>query len=146
MSALLLGGNVTVKKGQDRGGDFQHIPAVQVRARSSAASSPSRRSMRRFRPTSRFGRTSDPNLEVLCVNPSQLGGGLGSLDPVYPTEPFAPGLIATGNTILGIPPPTATTPWVEFRSAYRARCSSEGGANVLQVTPRGSVTAHPPVA
>ena len=143
MSALLLGGNVTVKKGQDRGGDFQNIGACKSEHQLGCVIAFSTFDAP-VPPTSRFGRTSDPNLEVLCVNPSQLGGGLGSLDPVYPTEPFAPGLIATGNTILGIPPPTATTPWVEFRSAYLARCSSEGGANVLQVTPRGnSPLIHP---
>ena len=66
------------------------------------------------------------------------------MDPVFPTEPFAPGLISTGNQLLGIPPPTATTPFVETRGAYRASCSSEGGANVLQITPRGtSPVIHP---
>ena len=29
VSAILLGGNVTVKKGEDRGGDFQNIPACR---------------------------------------------------------------------------------------------------------------------
>jgi hypothetical protein len=143
VSALLLGGNVTVKKGSDRGGDFQNIGACKSEHQLGCVIAFSTFDAP-VPPTSRFGRTSDPTLEVLCVNPSQLGGGLGSLDPVYPTEPFAPGLIATGNTILQIPPPTATTPWVEFRSAYLARCSSEGGANVLQITPRGnSPVIHP---
>jgi hypothetical protein len=137
VSALLLGGNLTVKKGQDIGGDFQHIPAC--------------RSNRQFGcvvafstfdapvpPNSKFGRTGDPNLEVLCTNPAALRGGSANVDPIYPTAPFAPGLIAIGNQLLGIPPPTATTPWVETRNAYRASCSSEGGANVLQVTARGA--------
>jgi hypothetical protein len=31
VSALLLGGNVTVKKGSDRGGDFKHVRACRSR-------------------------------------------------------------------------------------------------------------------
>ena len=143
MSAILLGGNVTVKKGEDRGGDFQHIPACRsdkqvgcvVAFSTFDAPVPA---------DSKFGRTSDANLEVLCTNPASLGGGSANVDPIYPTEPFAPGLIATGNSLLGIPPPTATTPWVETRDGYRAACSSAGGANVLQVTARGaSPVIHP---
>ena len=30
VSALLLGGNVTVKKGEDAGGDFKNIPACRA--------------------------------------------------------------------------------------------------------------------
>ena len=32
VSAVILGGNVTVKRGSDVGGDFQHIPACRSRA------------------------------------------------------------------------------------------------------------------
>ena len=32
MSALLLGGNVTVRKGSDVGGDFKNIPACSDRS------------------------------------------------------------------------------------------------------------------
>ena len=74
VSAILLGGNVTVKKGQDRGGDFQHIPACRsskqvgcvVAFSTFDAPVPA---------TSNFGRSGDPNLEVLCTNPASLGGG-----------------------------------------------------------------------
>ena len=37
LSALLLGGNVTVKKGSDRGGDFKHIRACRSRRPARAA-------------------------------------------------------------------------------------------------------------
>lgn len=137
VSAVLLGGNVTVKKGQDIGGDFQHIPACRsnrqvgcvVAFSTFDAPVPA---------NTKFGRTSDPTREVLCTNPAALAGGSAKIDPIYPTAPFAPGLIATGNQLLGVPPPTATTPWVESLGAYRAACSSEGGANVLQITARGA--------
>ena len=34
---------------------------------------------------------------VLCTNPAALGGGSGKLDPIFPSKPFAPGIIATGQ-------------------------------------------------
>ncbi len=137
VSAVLLGGNVTVKKGQDIGGDFQHIPACRSNRQVGCVVAFSTFDAP-VPPNSKFGRTSDPNLEVLCTNPAALSGSSANVDPIYPTEPFAPGLIATGNTLLGIPPPTATPPWVESRDAYRAACSADGGANVLQVTALGA--------
>lgn len=144
VSAVLLGGNVTVKKGQDVGGDFQHIPACRSSRQTGCVIAFSTFDAR-VPPKAIFGRSSDPNLEVLCTNPAALGGGSEELDPIYPTEPFAPGLIATGNQLLGIPPPTATTPWVESRKGYDGECSSVDGANVLQITPRGSSPVIHPV-
>jgi hypothetical protein len=137
VSAIILGGNVTVKKGSDRGGVFQNIPAC--------------RSSRQFGcvvafstfdapvpANSGFGRTTDPSLQVLCTNPASLAGGSAPVDSVYPTQPFAPGSIAAVTALLGQPPITATTPWVEVRDSYEATCSSADGANVLQVTPLGA--------
>ena len=42
-----------------------------------------------------------------------------------------------GSLIPGVAPdlPTASTTWIEIPNAYRARCSSTGGASVLQVAP-----------
>ncbi len=143
VSAILLGGNVTVKKGQDVGGDFQHIRACRSRNQvgcviafsTFGAPVPA---------TSFFGKTSDPSLEVLCTNPASLRGGTGKVTSSQPTEPFAPNtIIGAAVAAVGMPPITAMTDWVEYRNAYRAKCSSAGGANVLQVTPLGSLpTLH----
>lgn len=95
--------------------------------------------------TSRFGRSTERETEVLCTNPASLGGGAAKLRTLYPSAPFAPGTtigavtaIATGAL------PTASTPWIEARGAYRARCSSARGANVLQLTPRGGAPTLKP--
>jgi hypothetical protein len=144
VSAVLMGGNVTVKKGSDVGGDFKHIPACQaatqvgcVIAFSTFDAVPPSNSL--------FGRTTAAGLKVLCTNPAALSGGAGLLDPIYPTQPFAPGSsIAAGISLLGLPTPTATTPWVSAPGAYQARCSSAGGADVLEISPRsGAPTLHP---
>ena len=95
VSALLLGGNVLVKKGRDSGGDFRNIRACRaarpdrMRGRLLGLL---RRSARRgaFRPGHRPFRTSWPipaTEEVLCTNPAALGGGSGGLDPYFSTRP-----------------------------------------------------------
>jgi hypothetical protein len=137
VSALLLGSNVTVKKGQDIGGDFQHIPACRSRAQLgcvvafSTFGGP-------VPAASIFGRTSNPELEVLCTNPAALAGGSVPVSPSQPTAPFAPGtVIGNASNAVGTPAITATTAFVEYRYAYRAACVSDGNANVLRVTPLG---------
>ena len=144
VSAVLLGGNVAVKKGSDTGGDFHHIRACHsatqvgcVIAYSTFGATPPADSV--------FGRTTAAGMQVLCTNPAALGGGSGLLNPLLPTQPFAPGSsIAAGIALLGIHAPSVTTPWVSTPGAYTARCSSAGGANVLTITPRdGAPLLHP---
>ena len=85
LSAILLGGNVLVKKGSDRGGDFRHLRACRsakqlhcIVAFSTFGDPPPANSA--------FGRPSRilgvgpkdlSKLEVLCTNPAALGGRLG---------------------------------------------------------------------
>jgi Protein of unknown function (DUF3089) len=139
VSALLLGGNVTVAKDSSVGGDFAHIPACRsdrqtgcVVAYSSFTSKPPK--------NSQFGRTSSDagvsllappksptGLAIMCVNPASLGDGSGVLDPYLP------------SLVLGFLPsrsaPAVTTPWVAFPGEYVARCESSGNASWLQITP-----------
>jgi hypothetical protein len=143
VSALLLGGNITARRGGDTGGDFKRVKACRsnrqlacVVAFSTFGGAVPADSV--------FGRAGG-ELEVLCTNPAALSGGSGRLDPVYPTEPFAPGTIASLIPLLGSPVLPASTAWVETLGAYRARCSSADGANVLQITPLGGAPALRPV-
>ncbi len=146
VSALLLGGNVTVRKGSATGGDFAHIPACTssrqtgciVAYSAFTAKPPS---------NSQFGRTSsdagvnllaprrlDPNLRIMCVDPTSLGGGKSSLEPYIPTVVLA----FTGSTL------GATTPWVAFPGGYTARCESSGNAGWLQIGhPAGKADRRP---
>lgn len=143
VSALLLGGNVTVRKGSDLGGDFQKIPACRSNQQLGCVVAFQTFNMP-VPPDSRFGRQDDPGLETLCVNPAALTSQSGLIDPIYPTEPFAPGTIAAVIGILGQPPITASTPWVENQGAYRAECSSADNANVLQITAQGNAPTLTP--
>jgi hypothetical protein len=143
VSAILLGGNVLVKKGSDVGGDFQNVKACRsatqlrcVIAFSTFNATPP--------PAAVFGIAGSqpaavggkavPNTEVLCTNPAALGGGSAPITSLYPSKPFAPGTtIGALTTQVGLPTPAISTPWIEAQ-AYTAQCSSEGGANVLLIT------------
>jgi hypothetical protein len=130
VSALLIGGRVTVPIGRDVGGDFQHIPACRrpgqtgcAIAYNSYGETPP--------PDSRFGRDRD-GLQTLCTNPARLEGGVGNLKPYLTTSPF-PGIL---GGVIGATP-SAPTPWVKFPRLYTAECRRGAGATWLHVTDIG---------
>ena len=144
VSAILLGGNVLVKKGSDHGGDFRHIRTCRsskqlhcVVAFSTFGEPPPANSI--------FGRPSvlgsGPKLtryEVVCTNPAALGGGTKPITTIFPSVPFAPGTtIGAATLAVGFPAPKVSTPWIQADGAYTASCVSANGANVLQITPQG---------
>ena len=125
VSAILLGGDVTVPSGGSVGGDFHHIPACTsstetgcVVAYSSFDRPPPKDSV--FGRVGdgvdpRYGEEPDPNLQVLCVNPASPGGGAADLEPYF----------RYGG---------AAAPWITYPDLYRAQCKTENGATWLQVT------------
>jgi Protein of unknown function (DUF3089) len=135
VSAILLGGNVLIRTGSAEGGDFRHLPACRlprqvgcVIAFSTFDETPPAGAL--------FGRTTVPGRSVLCTNPAALRGGARTLTPIFPSQPFAPGtLIAAAIALLGFRQPTAPTPWVAVRGAYRGRCAHAAGASVLEIAP-----------
>jgi hypothetical protein len=148
VSALLLGGNVTVRRGSVRGGDFARTPLCTepgesgcVVAYSSFAEDPPS--------NSRYGRLDDdadgsfgfpegPEYEVACTDPVALAGRRGPLRLLVPTEPYAPGPIAAGIVVTnGGPPPNAPTTWVVPRDRATAGCRTINGAQVLRLEPTG---------
>ena len=144
VSALLFGGNVLVKRGKGIGGTFQHVPACRsatqlgcVIAFSTFDQIPPANSL--------FGRTNVAGEQVLCTNPAALGGGAADVDPVFPAQHFAGGT-QTGSSIsaLKLTQPTASTTWVSEPGAYRAQCSSAGGANVLEIHALGGAQTPQP--
>jgi hypothetical protein len=150
VSAILLGGNVVVKRGQDAGGDFQHVRACRSATQVGCVIAFST-----FNETppaaSKFGRPSRllgvgpaklAGLQVLCTNPAALGGGAAVLDAIEPSAPFAPGtIIGALTTQIGLPAPSVTTTWMEFPGVYTAQCSTDGNASVLRIT--GAVPEAP---
>ena len=128
VSAVLLGGNITVPVGKDVGGSFQHVPACRsnhqtgcVVAYSSFLDPPPANAV--------FGRTRVAGQQVLCTNPAALGGGSAPLSPEFPT---------TDTGLLGSVAGTASaagTAWVNYQGLYTGQCQSSGGADWLAVTP-----------
>jgi hypothetical protein len=144
VSAILLGGNVLVKRGTGIGGDFKHVAACRsakqlgcVIAFSTFDLPPP--------PNSLFGRTTVKGDQVLCTNPAALGGGAALVNPIFPSAPFDPSsTLAAGIKLLGITQPTPPTVFSREPGAYRARCSTANGASVLQISPVGGAqVAHP---
>jgi hypothetical protein len=136
VSALLLGGNVTVAKGRTTGGDFRHIPVCTsshetgcLVAYSSFSRTPPK--------NSQFGRTTSNaglplltpsarlGLQIVCVNPASPGGGAGWLEPAF-SSLFLPFLRLKGV-------PLVSTAWVALPGRFTARCQSSGNATWLQV-------------
>ena len=142
VSAIILGGNVSVPAGRDVGGTFAHIPACTtasqtgcVIAYSSFSSPPPADSLfgRPGRGVSlQSGQTVRRGLEVLCVNPASFTSGAAPLDPYFD-------LTGTADAA------KVTTPWVTFPGLYSGECESAGGATWLQVTDVAAPGDHRPV-
>jgi hypothetical protein len=131
VSALLIGGNVRVRRGSDVGGDFQSVRLCGrpdqvgcVVAYSSYDTAPP--------PTSGFPRADDrisriirapggAGLQVACTNPAALGGGEAPLHTLTPAS---------------------TTPWAEYPGLYTAQCRTDGAFTWLSL----SVSAADPRA
>jgi hypothetical protein len=154
VSAMLLGGNVTVRQGSDVGGSFNHVPACHSKR--------SRHCVLAFSTYNEpppddtiFGKPSGDgvlagsggrtDLEVLCSNPAALGGGVAPLQTLVPTSDF-PGTIGLGVRLtFNGAPPTAPTPWIQPQDHYTAICQHSNGANVLMISPVGSARNLLPV-
>jgi hypothetical protein len=147
VSAVLLGGNVTVRKGEDVGGSFRRTPLCRsarqtgcVIAFSTFGETPPDDAI--------FGRTDgalvdthgiDPDkLEVACTSPARLSRDGRRLDTLLRSEPF-PGTLGLGLQIMyGGPQPTAPTPWLVPQDHYTGGCAHANGAHVLMISPVGA--------
>jgi hypothetical protein len=126
VSAILLGGNVTVKDGSNVGGTFHHVPTCGserdvgcVIAYSSFDKPPPSQSL--------FGRTRRAGQHVVCTNPAALGGGTATLDSYFPSRRL-------GGPVNFTLTPLASTPWLRFPTGLAGECKQENGASVLHIT------------
>jgi hypothetical protein len=125
LSAILLGGNVTVKDGSDVGGTFQHVPACRsdhdlgcVIAYSSFDHAPPVDSL--------FGRARSEGQHVLCTNPADLVGGSATLDAYFPSRRLGGPINFTLNRL-------ASTPWLRYPQGLTGECKNQDGASWLQI-------------
>jgi hypothetical protein len=138
VSAILLGGDVEVRRNKGVGGDFEHLPACRSAGQTACVIA---YSLFDDAPPegSRFARAAGDDNEVLCTNPASLADNeRRPLTTFARTEPF-PGLLGAGLRVLyGGDPPTAPTAWVRPAERYSGRCRSVGGATFLDVEPIGN--------
>lgn len=137
VSALLLGGNVTVKDGLTLGGSFQRVPTCSraptligcVIAYSTFPVQPP--------PTSFFGiagqgvstlsgQSASAGLSVACVNPVDLSG-------VSATSAVSLSAQFPATTVASVPSISVATAWVQYRDLYSAQCKRAGNVTWLQV-------------
>jgi hypothetical protein len=149
VSAVLLGGNVTVPKGQTRGGDFQNVPLCTregeigcVFAWSTFNETPpsnSRYGRVPAKDDSGLGFPAGDGYQVACTNPASIAANeRRPLTTYLRSEPF-PGILgALLAEMYGGPPPSAPTPWVQPADRYTGHCEERDGANVLFIEPIGN--------
>ncbi len=141
VSALLMGGNVTVPEGMLVGGDFKNIPECQVAdethcvvAYSTFYGEPEEATLfgvnHGIDSELGGGPTEGSGLQVMCVNPTLLvqNGGSGPLLPYESTSPL-PGFLEPYMQV-----PVASTPWVSEPGKYTAQCEHSGEKTWLEVT------------
>ncbi len=145
LSAVLLGGDVTVADGRSTGGDFDHIRACHSKSQLHCVMAFSTFNA----PVPQdavFGRTAEPGLHVLCTNPAALGGDSANLRTIYPSKPFAPNTsIGAATRLVGLPEVKTSTRWIQANGAYSGECSQADGAHVLEIAARDGAPDLRPV-
>lgn len=138
VSALLLGTNVSVPKGKDVGGAFQHMPLCHSSKQTGCVIAyVSFRSNVPPPANSRFGRVQGDNMVAACTNPAALGGGSGELHSY----------LSSGGTGLGssaapgpwvTPAQSISTPFVSAPGLLTAECVSNDKGSYLAITVHGN--------
>jgi hypothetical protein len=136
VSALLIGTGVSVPRGKDVGGSFQHIPLCHSATQLGCAISyASFRSNSPPPANSRFGQTQDDKLVTACTNPAALGGGSGKLHSY----------LAPGRVLSSAEPPAWITPprpietsFVSVPGLLSAECVTRDKTSFLAVTVHGN--------
>jgi pimeloyl-ACP methyl ester carboxylesterase len=134
VSAILLGGNVTVASGSDRGGDFKSVPACRKTTQTGCVVAYA--SWGRTPPSDAAFVSAGPGRRVLCVNPAALAGGTAPITPVFPW-------FNSNGLLTGVPMRQAQTIYMAFPGLYTARCVQRGSRAWLLVERVTSITVDP---
>jgi DUF3089 family protein len=143
ISALLLGGNVTVPEGKLVGGSFKNIPLCSKPGETGCVIAYA--SFDKDAPppaSSAFGRAAS-GMVAACTAPGPLAGNSGKYKGSYfPTHSNNPSFIADAPIPDGV-----TTTFVLYRDEFSGKCVNEGGFSYHQVTldpPDGDKRGMPP--
>jgi hypothetical protein len=116
VSAILLGGDVTVANGSDTGGDFRSVRACRETGQTGCVVAYS--SWDRTPPADASFEQASPGQHVLCVNPAALAGGSAPITPIFPWY-------ASGG-LVGTPSRRPVTTFLAFPDLYTALCVQQG--------------------
>lgn len=139
VSALLLGTNLPVPKGQDVGGAFQHMPLCHSANQTGCVITYA--SFRANTPppaNSRFGKVTGENMISACTNPAALGGGSGELHAYLRTHGGE--LVSAAEAQPGPwvkPEQPIDTPFVSLPGMLTAECVANEKGSYLAVTVHG---------
>ncbi len=139
ISALLLGASVSVPKGKDVGGIFQHVPLCHADSQTGCVISYA--SFRASAPPgagTRFGKATLENMIAACTNPAALGGGSGELHAYLGTH--GSGIVADAEAEPGPwvkPAQAINTPFVSVPGLLTAECVSNDSGSYLAVSVHG---------
>jgi len=134
ITALLIGGSVTVPQGGTIGGTFQNIPVCTTAAETGCVLA-YRSYATGFPPANNSNNIGGPAMDVACTNPANLGSSatgafVATYLPTHNNEPLF-------NIV---PDPGLGTPFVEYPAFYSGRCAKDAtNHSYLQI----SVTPGP---
>jgi pimeloyl-ACP methyl ester carboxylesterase len=147
ISALLVGGGVTVPAGTTVGGSFKNVPlCTQPKQAGCVIAYNSFSQETPPGATSTFARSSMPGMQVACTEPAALAGRSGQLyqGSYVALHRVNAGFVQDGFDKL---PPDIQTPFIVYRNVFRGECKASDGASYLQIslqTPAGDMRPPPP--
>jgi pimeloyl-ACP methyl ester carboxylesterase len=134
LSALLLGGGVSVPEGAAVGGTFKNIPTCQEPGQTGCVITYVSYSQE-VPPsgTSTFGRATESGQTIACTEPAALAGRAGKAyrGSYAARKHVNPGLAPDGIDML---PSDITTPYVVFREMLRGQCKNKDGYSYLEIS------------
>ena len=127
VAAYLNGTSVTVPEGKDVGGSFQHMPLCRSVSQTGCVVA-----FRSFRadkpPVNSYAATSQPGMEIACVNPAAPAGGEAELHSYLTTQTIMRGprpVFAQGKEV--------TTPFASVPGLLTGECVSDERGQYLAV-------------
>ncbi len=138
ISAILLGGRVTVPEGGVVGGTFQNIPICSAQGETGCVvhyvtfdeEEPAVAEATPANPAARFGVTEEEGMEIACANPALLAGNTGRLQGSYLRSSIRNPSFAPDQPI----PEGITTPFLIYRDVFRAECAKGDGTSYLSIS------------
>jgi len=134
VSALLIGGAVSVPPGQDIGGDFETIPLCRREDQTGCLVAYNSRRADDPPPVNAVLGRAPEGLQEACVNPASLSGGSAPLDAYLQTRWVPAGGTPRPQKPWTRPEQPVTTSHVQVPGLLSGECQTDGRASWLAVT------------